>query len=94
MSTYLPPLPPVVTWATGGAADLAAVSVDGSTFEEDTAMPELTGRRAGRPNLWWAVHNLFAHPVSELCFWLRIPRFGNWLHDATVPEHVAGTGRG
>lgn len=51
-------------------------------------------RRTNHPNAWWAAHNLVAHPVSELCFWLRIPRFGNWLHDATVPEHDAGTGRG
>lgn len=53
-----------------------------------------TGRRTNRPGLWWAIHNLIAHPVSEVCFWLHIPRFGNWLHDATVPEHDTGTGRG
>ena len=35
MSTYLPPLPPVVTWATGGAADPVAVvyDADGNVYD-------------------------------------------------------------
>lgn len=59
--------------------------------------------QAGQFAAWlfkrWAFHNLVAHPASEICHWagfvippLRI--FGNWLHDSTVPEHVAGEGRG
>lgn len=46
------------------------------------------------PNAWWALHNLVAHPVSEVAWWLRLRRFGDWLHDATVPEHARGDGRG
>ena len=49
-------------------------------------------RRKGHPDAWWAVHNLIAHPISEVCHW--IGKFGDWLHDATVPEHEEGTGRG
>lgn len=49
--------------------------------------------------LMWALHNLVAHPVSEICYWLRfvhpsINTFGTWLHDRTIPKHVPGTGRG
>jgi hypothetical protein len=50
---------------------------------------------------WWAVHNLIAHPVSQLIWWLSlfglikpISNFGDWLHDWTVPIHEKGTGRG
>jgi hypothetical protein len=47
----------------------------------------------------WAIHNLIAHPISEIAYWLgflipQIRQFGEWLHDATVPEHEPGTGRG
>lgn len=47
----------------------------------------------------WAAHNLVAHPVSEICWWLGylVPatrKFGDWIHDATIPEHVSGEGRG
>jgi hypothetical protein len=64
------------------------------------AAPVVPWRRPPlRTDLGWAVHNLIAHPVSELCHWLgylhpAIRAAGNWLHDATVPAHVPGTGRG
>lgn len=57
--------------------------------------------RSLREDLGWAAHNLIAHPVSEICYWLgyatasdRFDRFGEWLHEATVPDHEEGTGRG
>jgi hypothetical protein len=50
---------------------------------------------------WWAVHNLIAHPVSQILWWLSgcgtirtINDFGNWVHDVTIPNHKPGTGRG
>ncbi len=65
-------------------------------------------RRVDRVALWWAVHNLIAHPVSELLWWealiweqLGYPNLadfteclGNRLHDATIPKHQKGEGRG
>lgn len=61
----------------------------------------LIGRsRCGSPavddRFWkcWPVHNLIAHPLSELLFWLGLGDLGNRLHDATIPAHEAGTGRG
>lgn len=60
------------------------------------------------PDAWWAAHNLVAHPVSEACYWLgrlasrlgarpvvdALDRFAAWIHDATIPAHDQGTGRG
>lgn|GEM_PF-6219373 len=50
-------------------------------------------------NLMWASHNLIAHPLSEITYWLgylhpKIRDFGLWLHDITVPRHAPNTGRG
>lgn len=52
-----------------------------------------------KTEIMWAMHNIVAHPVSEITWWLGyayppIRRFGNWLHDITIPEHIQGTGRG
>lgn len=54
-----------------------------------------------KTHLMWMVHNLIAHPVSEIVhlFGLITPgnyleRLSNWIHDVTVPEHEEGTGRG
>lgn len=46
----------------------------------------------------WPVHNLIAHPLSEVIFWLTFcicgDKLSNMVHDATIPEHEKGTGRG
>lgn len=42
----------------------------------------------------WTLHNLVAHPVSELLYQAGFEDLGNQLHDITVPEHESGTGRG
>jgi hypothetical protein len=47
----------------------------------------------------WMAHNLFAHPLSEICHWLGYVapparRFGHWLHDITIPDHADQDGRG
>ena len=45
----------------------------------------------------WTVHNLIAHPLSEI-IWLisfgKLEKLGNWIHDVTLPEHTHGEGRG
>lgn len=38
-----------------------------------------------RYKAWW-VHNLFAHPLMEILSWMRLGEYGDWLHDATLPE--------
>lgn len=43
---------------------------------------------------WWAVHNLIAHPLSEILYWFGLQQASNWIHDKTVPEHKPGEGRG
>jgi hypothetical protein len=42
----------------------------------------------------WSLHNLVAHPLSELVYLVGFKRASDWIHDATVPEHESGTGRG
>lgn len=44
----------------------------------------------------WAPHNLVAHPLSEVLFQvgLSIQNLGDRIHDATIPDHVPGQGRG
>lgn len=46
------------------------------------------------PRFRWTIHNLIAHPASEVLFQFGFERAGNWVHDATVPAHERGTGRG
>lgn len=42
----------------------------------------------------WTLHNLVAHPLSELLYQVGLREWSDRLHDLTVPEHEAGTGRG
>tara|TARA_R110002020_G_scaffold290954_8_gene506390 strand:+ start:426 stop:587 length:162 start_codon:yes stop_codon:yes gene_type:complete len=41
----------------------------------------------------WFVHNMFAHPLSEIVYWLSRPlgkskstALAKTIHDATIPE--------
>lgn len=42
----------------------------------------------------WTLHNLVAHPLGEVLFQLGFEDASNSLHEATIPTHVRGTGRG
>lgn len=42
----------------------------------------------------WTFHNIVAHPLSEILHLLGFEKAGGFVHDATVPSHTAGTGRG
>ena len=42
----------------------------------------------------WTLHNLVAHPLSEVLYQLGMGELGNRLHDATTPAHTPGQGRG
>ncbi len=42
----------------------------------------------------WTLHNLVAHPLSEVIFQLGLEGLSNRVHDSTIPEHTPGTGRG
>jgi hypothetical protein len=46
-----------------------------------------------KPDMW-TVHNMIAHPISEVLYLLGLQRWSNWIHDATIPSHQPGTGRG
>jgi hypothetical protein len=42
----------------------------------------------------WSLHNLVAHPLSEIVYLIGCENLSNTIHDATIPEHLPGTGRG
>ena len=42
----------------------------------------------------WTLHNLVAHPLSELLYLVGLEKASNWIHDATIPTHEPRTGRG
>jgi len=42
----------------------------------------------------WTLHNLVAHPLSEIVHLVGLTKLSNLIHDYTVPEHEQGTGRG
>jgi hypothetical protein len=42
----------------------------------------------------WTIHNLVAHPLSEVLYQFGYEDLGNRVHDATVPIHEKGNGRG
>ena len=42
----------------------------------------------------WTLHNVIAHPLSELVYQLGWEDLSHRIHDRTVPVHEKGTGRG
>ena len=46
------------------------------------------------PRFRWTIHNLIAHPLSEVLFQVGLGDLGNRIHDATIPAHIRGEGRG
>ena len=42
----------------------------------------------------WTLHNVIAHPLSELVYQLGWEDLSHRIHDRTVPTHPTGTGRG
>jgi len=42
----------------------------------------------------WTLHNVVAHPISEMLYLIGYGDLGNKIHDATIPIHKKGEGRG
>lgn len=42
----------------------------------------------------WTLHNVVAHPLSEILHQIGMQRASNWIHDITIPEHNPEEGRG
>ena len=34
----------------------------------------------------WMMHNMVGHPLMEIFNLLGLPKWGNWIHDATLPK--------
>tara|TARA_A100001201_G_scaffold143736_1_gene147060 strand:+ start:2312 stop:2488 length:177 start_codon:yes stop_codon:yes gene_type:complete len=54
-----------------------------------------------KTNAMWSVHNLIAHPLSEIfhlasyvCCKQKFRNISNYIHDSTIPKHKVGEGRG
>lgn len=47
----------------------------------------IVGKRRGNVNFWWAVHNLLAHPLSEVLYWIGFKELSGKVHDETIPLH-------
>ena len=51
------------------------------------SLPNLLARL---PERWrWTLHNLVAHPLSEILFQFGARRASDTVHDSTVPEQSA-----
>lgn len=50
----------------------------------------------------WFIHNMVGHPMSEIAYWVFFCLKGEkaaediagMIHEATIPPHEPGTGRG
>lgn len=61
-------------------------------YEASPLLPRLLAKLPER--FQWTLHNLVAHPVSELLFQVGLTHAADRVHDLTSPVHVLGTGRG
>ena len=53
----------------------------------------MLGKRKGPQGFWWFIHNMIAHPLSEILYLIGLRRASYWVHDETVPLHK-DNGRG
>lgn len=51
-------------------------------------------RAATREHFRWSIHNLLAHPLSEIAWLVGLRKLSDRIHDASIPKHLAGNGRG
>jgi hypothetical protein len=46
------------------------------------------------PRFRWSIHNLIAHPMSEILYLIGLEKASNMIHDCTIPDHRPEEGRG
>lgn len=51
-------------------------------------------REVTKEHFKWSVHNIIAHPLSEIFWLLGFKRMSDWLHEISIPKHKPNTGRG
>lgn len=49
-------------------------------------LPTLLGKLPKR--FRWTVHNLIAHPISEILYQLGLENLSNTVHDETTPKET------
>lgn len=51
------------------------------------------GRRLKWPKFVWAIHNLLAHPLTQIFALLKLYKIAFWIHDVTVPKPLGKKNR-
>lgn len=51
-------------------------------------------RAKSRAHFRWTIHNLIAHPLSEIAWLFGMEKASNWLHDISIPKHKPEEARG
>lgn len=55
-------------------------------------LPKLLGRLS--PRWRWTLHNMVAHPLSEIVYQIGLKSVSNWVHDVTIPDPQGEEPRG
>ena len=42
-------------------------------------------RAATKEHFRWSIHNLLAHPLSEIAWLVGLRKLSDWLHDKSIP---------
>jgi len=42
-------------------------------------------RAATKKHFRWSIHNLVAHPLSEVAWLVGLRKLSNWIHDKSIP---------
>lgn len=48
----------------------------------------LEGRQLKYIRHRWMIHNIFGHPLMQICSWLHLTSLALKIHDATIPNPI------
>jgi len=83
----------ILFWVWGTEVSWRDEPITDETFlDKLDTLPELLARLPNR--LQWTMHNLLAHPLSEVLWQLGFHNASDYIHDITIPIHEDGSGRG
>jgi hypothetical protein len=46
----------------------------------------LEGKRLAWPKFVWFIHNMFAHPLTQIFALCKLYKIAFWIHDVTIPK--------
>lgn len=65
---------------------LIAKDIQALEFVMQTQPSMLEGKRLAWPKFVWFIHNMFAHPLTQLFALIKCYKIAFWIHDVTVPK--------